>query len=133
MGNSSVVGLVRELVDEAGALARTEIELVRTETKANLSTAQQAVGAMAGGAAVLHAGILALAACAILALDRIWPSWLAALVVGGVLTAIGGALVAGAKQKIRADALKPRHTLNTLQRTADFMRDQKQRATEKWQ
>ncbi len=129
----SVAALLRGLFDDAGALARTEIELVRTETRANLRSAQHAVGAMATGAAVLHAGLLALVACAVIALDRYMERWLAALIVGGALTVIGLIMMLSAKRKISADLLKPEHTLNTLQTTEKFARHESSRAMEKWQ
>jgi len=132
-GGGSTFGLVRDLLRETEALARTEIELAATEAKENLNAAQRAAGVMASGGAVLHAGLLTLAACAVFALDLIWPTWQAALVVGLVLAGIGGAMMASAKSKMRPRALVPDHTMQTIRDTRQFMRRERDRAMEKWQ
>lgn len=133
VSSRSAVSLVRELFGEGAALMRAELALVRHETRENVDKAQRAVGAMAAGGVVLHAGVLALVACAILALDRIWPAWLAALVVGAIVCAIGATMLAVGKRKMKAESLMPGRAIHSMKDTTKFMRDETARATEKWQ
>jgi hypothetical protein len=50
--------------------------------------------------------------------------WLAALIVGLVLTAIGGALLYFGKNRLDADALAMRRTLGSLREDQAWMREQ---------
>lgn len=128
----SVPGLLRELLTEGSALARAELILARTEMKENLTSMQRGVTAMATGMAVLMAGLLALVAACILALSLIWPAWLSALVVGGIVSIIGLVMVMGGKSKAKPSTLSPDRTFKSLQEDQRFVAGQSTRAKESW-
>jgi membrane protein implicated in regulation of membrane protease activity len=90
------------------------------------------VSAMAAGAIVLAGGLFALIAAAVLALAPIWPDWLAALVVGAVVSAVGAILLAIGRRSTVERGLKPRRTLASLGEARELAREQKERAARSW-
>lgn len=82
--------LLGEIVEKAGLLARKEVELAKTEVKADLQT--HIAMAKGFGAAALAGllGINLLLVAAVMALAPYVTPWLGALILGGVLLVIGG-------------------------------------------
>ncbi len=124
--------LVRELMGETTGLARAEIALVRSEMQENLAKVQRGATSMGAGGVLVHAGVLALVACGILLLSLVWAAWVAALVIGAGLAIIGAILLAVGKRKATTEAIKPQRTIKTVERTRDFVRNERSRAMEKW-
>ncbi|GIZ50391.1 phage holin family protein [Noviherbaspirillum aridicola] len=108
--------LTRDVVD----LVRQEIELARVEMSDKIADAQKAVAAVAIGAAVLLAGALVLLLALVKGVEALLPPevapWLAPLIVGLVVVAIGYVLLRGGTQKLTADRLMPRRTMESLRR-----------------
>jgi hypothetical protein len=77
--------LIGEITTKATLLARKEVELAKTELKADLTSELTTVKGL--GVAVL-VGVLAI----VLALAAYIPGWLAALLIGGVLVVAAGIL-----------------------------------------
>ena len=63
-------------------------------------------------------------AAAILGLSNALAPWLAALVVGLVVIALGAGLLFFGKSRLDADALVPHRTLNSLREDEAWIRDQ---------
>ena len=85
--------IVVELWENSEKLVRQELALASTELDSKLGRAKVELGAFALGGAVLYAGLLALVAAAILLLGHAVALWLAALIVGAVVSGIGYGLV----------------------------------------
>jgi hypothetical protein len=85
--------IVVELWQNTEKLVRQELALASTELDSKLGRAKVELGAFALGGAVLYAGLLALVAAAILLLGHAVSLWLAALIVGAVVSGIGYGLV----------------------------------------
>jgi NhaP-type Na+/H+ or K+/H+ antiporter len=71
---------------------------------------------------VLLAGALALVAALILGLAEVVEPWLAALIVGAILAAVGYVMVKGGMKRLEPSSLK-------LDRTADSLRKDKDTVT----
>lgn len=97
----TVAELVKQLSEQASALARQEAELAKTEIVAKGRRAGIGAG-MFGGAGALgfYAGA-AIVAAVILALATALAAWLAAVIVAAVLAAGAGALALQGKRKVR--------------------------------
>lgn len=93
--------LVKELIAHAQNLVREEVRLARVELRDEAKKAARGSALTGAGAVVAYVGMLALTACLILALATAMAAWLAALIVGGVLLIIGGAIVATGVGKLR--------------------------------
>lgn len=106
--------MLEKLYDDMGRLWEKESELIRVEMNEKLTQVKAAAASMIAGGAVLFVGLLCVAATAIIALNLITELWLAAVIVTAVFLIVGGIMVGGAKQKLEADSLKPRRSVETL-------------------
>ena len=94
----TVATLVHRLTHELATLVRQELALARAEFTQIVGKTLVAATAVAAGGAVLFAGLLLLLATAVLGLSHIMAAWLAALLVGIVVSVVGiAAVVAGAR------------------------------------
>ena len=120
----SLAGLLSELANETGTLVRQEIALFKAETSEKLGRLGVGAGAVAAGGLVAFSGWLAWMAAAILGLAHVVAPWLAALIIGIVVLAIGAGLLLFGRSRMAADALVPRRTLNSLREDEEWIREQ---------
>jgi len=104
---TSAIGLLRRLVDEFSVLFRKEIALAKAEAVQSFSHLKAAAISMASGGAVLFAGLLVLLAAAVLGLSHVVADWLAALIVGGIVSIVGFVMINSGKNKFDPSTLKP--------------------------
>jgi Putative Actinobacterial Holin-X, holin superfamily III len=98
----SVAELVRELSDQASALARKEVELAKAEMTIKAKRLGVGAGAFGGAAIVGLFALGALTATLILALATAVEPWLAALIVTAAYAAIAGILALTGRQAVEA-------------------------------
>ena len=120
----SVAGLLAELADETGVLVRQEIALFKAEIQENLGRLEIGAGALIAGGLIAFTGWLALIAAATLGLSLVLAPWLAALIVGAVMIALGAGLLLFSKSRLRSETLVPRRTLSSLREDRAWIRDQ---------
>jgi Putative Actinobacterial Holin-X, holin superfamily III len=96
----STPGLFSRLINDANALLRSEIALAKSELSEAATNAQLGLAALAVAFAVLLAGAQTLIAAIILGLAEVMAPWVAALIVGAILAAIGAVMLATAKRKL---------------------------------
>jgi len=120
----SVAGLLSDLAGETGMLVRQEIALFKTELREKLGMLGLGAGAIAAGGLVAFSGWLVLLAAAVLGLSNLVAPWLAALIVGIVVLALGGGLLFFGKSRLDPDSLVPRRTLNSLREDEAWIREQ---------
>jgi len=97
MGNGATRSLsLRELIGEITAkvtlLAKKEVELAKTELKADLASELATVKGLGLAALVGVSGLNMLLVAIVLALAAYLPGWLAALLIGGLLVMVAGIL-----------------------------------------
>jgi len=119
-----VAALLSDLASETSQLVRQELALFKAEMQEKLGRLGQGVGALAAGGLIAFSGWLALIAAAILGLSHFVAPWLAALIVGLVVIALGAGLLFFGKSRFDADALVPRRTLNSLREDEAWIREQ---------
>lgn len=123
----TLASLFSDLWRETSTLLRDEAELARAEISEKVTRVETGVASVAIGAAVLFAGVLLLLASATIALARVLPpesaAWLAPLIVGVVVAAIGAIALASGRRELKAEKLKPAHTTRSLRRDADLARE----------
>jgi hypothetical protein len=117
--------LFADLITQLTTLFRKEVQLARTEVSEKITEAVMAIGFMIGGAVLLIAALVLLLQAAVdglvhLGLDRAW----AALIVGGVVLLIGIVLVWLGSNRLKAENLAPRKTVDQLQRDAAMAKEQ---------
>lgn len=100
MAHESAASLLSRLVGDFAELIRNEVALAKAELAESSTRAKAGVVALIGAVATLLAGSLALAAAIILGLSKVMEPWLAALLVGVAITAVGLFLLQGARKKL---------------------------------
>lgn len=113
-GDTSVLGLIRQLAHEVPALVTKELALAKAEIKESITTTKAGVAAVAGGAVVMLAGLVILLLAGVYALAMIMVPWLAALIVGVVAMVVGFIMVQSGKKQFDASHLTPERTVNAL-------------------
>jgi uncharacterized membrane protein YqjE len=120
----SVAQLFGALARGTGLLARQEVQLATSELAEKTARTGRAVGVIAAGGALVHAGLLGLMVALAIVLASSIPLWAAAFVVGSGVLLIGcGVLGLGLKTL--------RHVDVALARTAQTLLDDKRWAEEK--
>lgn len=121
----SLGDLFGSLTAQLGQLIHKEVELARTEITANAVRTGRNAGLIGVGGAVLYGAFLALVVAAIALLWSLGlEAWLAALIVGAVLLAVGLALVQRGRSQLESGSLAPTRTIETLKEDAEWARDQ---------
>jgi hypothetical protein len=116
--------LFADLSQQMTTLVRQEVALATTETGQKLARVGRDIGFLALGGAVAYAGFLAIVAALVLLLAALVPGWLAALIVGVVVGAIGYVLVQKGLAALKREDLAPRQTIDTLKEDIAWAKDQ---------
>jgi hypothetical protein len=96
----STAGLLSRLFGDFTSLLRNEVALAKAELADSTIRAKAGLAALMGAIATLLAGSLVLVAALVLGLAEVMQPWLAALIVGVVITIIGVVLLIAAKKKL---------------------------------
>lgn len=110
----AIMTLLRQLVGDIVDLVRNEFALARSEFSDAASAARVGIISAAIAAVVLTVGALALTAALVLLLAQWVEPWLAALIVGGVLTASGVGLLIRAKHQLDPRSLTLKRTRQSI-------------------
>ena len=117
--------LFGDLARDMGVLVRQEVELATTEmTHKGVRLAQNVVVVAIGGL-VAYAGLLAILAAIIIGLAAAGLGWWqAALVVGVVVTVVGGVLAQRGIGALKRADLTPTQTMQTLKEDTQWAKQQ---------
>jgi hypothetical protein len=126
----SLGALLKELTREVSALLRQEVDLAKTEMAEKASRVGANLGALAVGGAVAFLGAIALLLAAIYGLGALLDNflspetaaWLAALIVGAILAAVGAALVRKGLATLKHEGLIPQRTTQSLQENKEWLK-----------
>lgn len=108
----STVELVKEITHQVSDLAKKQIELAKSELRADVRTELATIGGLAGAAAAGLITLTLLFVTLIFALTRKLPGWEAGLIVSGFT--LGIALIAGLVawgHRVRSPLSRSRHAL----------------------
>jgi hypothetical protein len=114
--------LLVELWENTETLVRQELKLASAELDDKLSKAKNDLSKTVMGGAALYAGALAIVAAVILFLAKFMAPWLAALLVGAVVVAVGYTLAQRGKQ-LSPDKLMPRRTIENVREDVQTFRE----------
>lgn len=120
--DASIGSLLKQLAREIPMLFTKELALAKAEMRENLRATKAGVAAVATGGAVMLAGLIVLLMAAVYGLSNVLAPWLSALIIGAAALIVGWLMVTAGKKQFDVDALKPDHTINTLQKDADAIR-----------
>jgi hypothetical protein len=121
----SIGDLFSELVRESTTLVRQEVQLAKAELTQTATQIGRDVASMAVGGAVAYAGFLAVLAAIILGLGELGvPWWLAALIVGVVVAAVGYFMISRARADLQQTSLVPEQTIESLKEDREWAKEQ---------
>jgi hypothetical protein len=118
----SVTGLIKSLADDVTHLFSQEVALAKTEVRSAIKDIKAGVLSLAIGLGILFAGFIVLLGAAVAALALIMETWLAGLIVGGVVCIIGLILLMKAKNALDPESMVPNRTIDSLKKDEAMVR-----------
>jgi len=126
----SIGQLLKELTSETSTLLKQEVDLAKTEMSEKASRVGANLGSVAVGGAVAFLGAIALLLAVIYGLGAILnnflspetASWLAPLIVGGILAAVGYSLIKKALETLKRESITPQKTTQSLQENKEWLK-----------
>ena len=108
-------------------LASTEAELARAEVSENVDRGINSIVMIVVGAVlVLPAAIIFLEGLALLLIRADLPDYIAYMIVGLVVAAIGAAIALAAKKRLKTVSLVPRKTIHQFRRDVEVAKQMRQ-------
>jgi len=120
--DSSVTGLIKSLADDVTRLFSQEVALAKAEVSTALDHIKAGVLSLAIGLGVLFVGFIVLLFAAAEALSLVVASWLAYLIVGGVVAIVGLILLMKAKKNLNPESMVPNRTIDSLKKDEAMVR-----------
>jgi len=118
----STPSLLRRLADDVGTLLAQEVALLKAETARSIGELKASTASIAVGGAVSFMGGFFLLLAAVYGLSNVVQPWLAALIVGGVVTLVGVILLSAGRRKLEPAAVAPRRTAAALRKDAEMIK-----------
>jgi hypothetical protein len=115
--------LVSDLLRDVSHLVRSEIGLAKVEMGERFSVLAIAAALLALGAGAIFAGFIVLLNALVLQLAGYMDASLAALLVGGVVSALGIGLVIKGRNDLSASRLTPRRVVENVREDAEMVRE----------
>jgi predicted phage tail protein len=119
----SIATLLADRASQTILTIRQELALLKAELHEKFSRTGQGTAPLAAGALTLFSGWLVLLAAAVLGFATIVPAWLAALIIGLVVSAIGAALIYIGKRRVDMQSLLPRRTPRPMREDEAWLRE----------
>ena len=122
--------ILRELRDESSQLLRKEVQLAKVEMSEKASRVGTNLGELAVGGGVAFAGALALLAAVVFGLTSLLSKlmspgvavWLAPLIVGIVLAAVGYGMIKKAVAALKQERIAPTQTTESLKENKEWLK-----------
>jgi xanthine/uracil permease len=126
----SIGQLLRELTQESSTLLKQEVSLAKTEMSEKASRVGANLGEVAVGGAVAFLGAIALLLAVVYGLTSLLnkfmslgvAAWLAPLIVGVILAAIGYSLIKKALATLKQESIAPQRTTQSLQENKEWLK-----------
>lgn len=123
-GERPLSALFIEFADEMTLLIRQEADLVKVEISEKFSQLGLGLAAVMIGGLLASSGLLVLLASAVLALSHLVPPWLAALIVGVIISVAGFGLLLSGRNALKPKNMALRRTAHTLNLEKELVKEQ---------
>jgi membrane protein len=120
----SVADVLQDIVANIQQIIHSEFRLARVELKEKADRASKPAAIMGTGAVLGLYGIGFLLLAAVYGLSLVMAPWLAALLVGGVLTIISLILVASSRSQLKQIDPVPEKTIQTVKENVQWAKEQ---------
>ena len=118
----STPSLLRRLADDVGTLLTQEVALLKSETARSIGELKASTASIAIGGAVAFMGGFFLLLAVVYGLSNVVQPWLAALIVGGVVTLVGVIMLSAGRRTLEPAAVAPRRTAAALRKDAEMIK-----------
>jgi len=122
-GTKSIGELIGEVSDDLSRLFRQEVELAKTELRAEAGKAGKAAGMLGAAAIGGLMAVMMLSFALVFALGAVMPLGWAALIVAVLWAAAAAVLYASGRQRMRQVDPMPRRTVETLKEDAQWLKN----------
>lgn len=119
----SLTELLGDLANQSASLVRDEVALAKQELNEKLHSFRSTVVVLAAGAFVGLLASLSLCAAAIAGLSVYLEVWMAALLVGVLLTVVAGIVISRGLAHLKQASLKPEKTIETLEENKEWLKE----------
>ena len=113
-----------EFADEITLLIRQEADLIKVEISEKFSQLGLGLALVMTGCVLASAGLLVLLASAVLALAHLVPSWVAALIVGLMISLTGFAFLLSGRNALKPKNMALRRTAHTFNMEKELVKEQ---------
>jgi len=113
-----------EFADEITLLIRQEADLIKVEISEKFSQLGLGLALVMTGCVLATAGLLVLLASAVLALAHLVPSWVAALIVGLMISLTGFAFLLSGRNALKPKNMALRRTAHTFNMEKKLVKEQ---------
>jgi hypothetical protein len=123
----SIRDVVGDIIEDVRLLVRGELALARAEIDEKIDRLMVAGASIVGGIVLAFAALNLLLAALVAAIDESGlgiPTWLAAVIVAGVVAIIGYILVRSGQKALQLKRLMPERTAANVQADARVVRNQ---------
>lgn len=116
--------LFSELATETSNLVKQEVSLAQAELTQKATKAGKNVGYLVVGGAIAYAGLLAIIAAVIIGLSHVVSAWIAALLVGIIITVVAVVMIMSALSALKNMSMTPTQTVETIKEDAQWLKNQ---------
>lgn len=114
--------IIGDVTHDLSTLVRQELDLAKTEVKAEASRAGKGAGMLAGAGVGAHLALIFVSLAIVFLLDRFMPLDLAALLVGLVWAVVAGVLASVGRKQLKAVEPGLPTTTETLKEDAQWLK-----------
>ena len=122
-GSRSLLTIVMEILGDLPRLVRKEAELLRAELAEKAAQAGDAGMGIAIGLLLTSVALLIVLQALVLALAEVMPAWLASVLVGVIVAAIGLLMVRKGRRDLRRVSLMPQRTIDSLNHDNEILKE----------
>jgi uncharacterized membrane protein YqjE len=120
----SVPEILEDVVSNLTQIVQAEFRLAKSELKEGAEKAAGPGAMLGAGVALAFYGLGFLLLAGVYALSLVMASWLATLIVGGVLAVAAGILISAGSTKLKRVNLTPDKTIRTLEEDVQWAKQQ---------
>jgi uncharacterized membrane protein YqjE len=120
----SVPEVLEDIATNLAQIVQAEFRLAKTELKEGAEKSAGPGATLGAGMALAFYALGFLLLAAVYALSLVLAVWLAALLVGGVLTVAAGILIGAGRTKLKRINFAPDKTIRTLQEDVQWAKQQ---------
>jgi len=118
--------LVSQLTRDMGDLVRQEVDLAKTETSEKLTQLVMGLVLLLVGLLTAFAALIILLDAGVYALAEVLPAWASAVIVGGLVAAIGLFIAMRGIRNMKSGASLPSRTLASFDRNRAMVKERLQ-------